>query len=113
MWINLFQDTLAALALATDSPRPRVLNRKPEPRTAPLITIQMWKTIVGQSIYQSAVLLVLYFAGPKIFPYQTELQIQQVDTLVFNTYVWMQIFNMYKYVDVLSLLDGESADSPL
>ena len=99
MWINLFQDTLAALALATDPPNSGVLDRQPEPRMAPLITIQMWKTIIGQSIYQSAVTLVLYFAGPRIFPYSTEQQIQQADTLVFNTYVWMQIFNMYKYVD--------------
>jgi Ca2+-transporting ATPase len=99
MWINLFQDTLAALALATDPPNPRVLDREPEPRMAPLVTIQMWKTIIGQSIYQSAVTLVLYFAAPRIFPYSTEQQIQQADTLVFNTYVWMQVFNMYKYVD--------------
>jgi Ca2+-transporting ATPase len=96
MWINLFQDTLAALALATDPPQPRLLCRKPEPRMAPLITIQMWKTIVGQSIYQTAVTLVLYFAAPRIFAYQTDTEIQQIDTLVFNTYVWLQIFNMYK-----------------
>lgn len=99
MWINLFQDTLAALALATDPPNPRVLDREPEPRMAPLITIQMWKTIIGQSIYQSAVTLVLYFVGPRIFSYSTEQQVQQANTLVFNTYVWMQVFNMYKYVD--------------
>ncbi len=98
MWINLFQDTLAALALATDPPQQRVLDRKPEPRTSPLITLDMWKTIIGQSVYQSAATLVLYFAGPRIFPYQTETDVQQVNTLVFNAYVWMQIFNMYKYV---------------
>jgi Ca2+-transporting ATPase len=98
MWINLFQDTLAALALATDRPQPRVLDRKPEPRTAPLITMTMWKTIAGQSIYQLAVTFVLYFAGPRIFAYHTEHQIRQVETMVFNTYVWMQIFNMYKCV---------------
>jgi P-type Ca2+ transporter type 2C len=97
MWINLFQDTLAALALATDQPQPRVLDRKPEARNAPLITIAMWKTIIGQSIYQLAVTYVLYFAGPKIFPNETDVEAQQVETLVFNTYVWMQIFNMYKY----------------
>jgi Ca2+-transporting ATPase len=96
MWINLFQDTLAALALATDPPNNRVLDRKPEPRLAPLITVQMWKTIIGQSIYQTAVTLVLYFAGPRIFSYHTEHQIQQVNTVVFNAYVWMQIWNMYK-----------------
>ena len=92
MWINLFQDTLAALALATDPPSKRVLDRKPEPRMAPLITYTMWKTIITQSIYQTAVTLVLYFAGDKMFSYSSE----AVSTLVFNSYVWMQIFNMFK-----------------
>jgi Ca2+-transporting ATPase len=92
MWINLFQDTLAALALATDPPSKRVMERKPEPRMAPLITITMWKTIITQSIYQIAVTLVLYFAGNNIFSYGSE----EISTLVFNTYVWMQVFNMFK-----------------
>jgi magnesium-transporting ATPase (P-type) len=102
MWINLFQDTLAALALATDPPQPRVLGRAPEAKMAPLITVQMWKTIVGQSVYQIAVTLVLYFAGGSIFTSWGD----QMTTLVFNTYVWLQIFNMYKYVACLETLDG-------
>ncbi len=104
MWINLFQDTLAALALATDRPQRRVLDRKPEGRNAPLITIPMWKTIATQSAYQLAVTFILYFAGPQIFRCDTAFEIQQVGTLVFNTHVWMQIFNMYKYVPNTSSL---------
>lgn len=98
MWINLFQDTMAALALATDPPTPSILDRKPDPRSAPLITITMWKMIFGQSVYQLAVTLILYFGGAKILSYQTSQELDQLRTLVFNTYVWMQIFNMYKYV---------------
>ena len=98
MWINLFQDTLAALALATDPPTRRVLDRKPEPRSAPLINTPMWKMIIGQSLYQLTVTLILYFAGDAILSYQGGLENKQLKTLVFNTYVWMQIFNMYKYV---------------
>ena len=96
MWINLFQDTLAALALATDRPQKRVLMRLPEAKTASLVTPSMWKMILGQSAYQLGVTLVLYFAGNRIFASQTDEQIQQVETLVFNAYVWMQICNMYK-----------------
>ena len=96
MWINLFQDTMAALALATDPPTRSVLLRNPDPKSAPLINIAMWKMIFGQSLYQLAVTLILYFAGAAILSYHTDLQTAQLQTLIFNTYVWMQIFNMYK-----------------
>ncbi|KAG0161227.1 hypothetical protein PDIDSM_8761 [Penicillium digitatum] len=95
MWVNLFQDTLAALALATDPPPRRILDRKPEPISTPLITPTMWKMIIGQSVYQMIVTLVLYFAGSSIFSYKNTIQTSQLHTAVFNTYVWMQIFNMY------------------
>ncbi|OKL58574.1 hypothetical protein UA08_06275 [Talaromyces atroroseus] len=95
MWINLFQDTMAALALATDPPSARILDRKPMPQSASLITTPMWKMIIGQSIYQMAVTLVLYFAGSSIFHYRTAHEKAQLETAIFNTYVWLQIFNMY------------------
>jgi P-type Ca2+ transporter type 2C len=98
MWINLFQDTLAALALATDPPPPTILDKKPDARSAPLITIPMWKLIFGQSTYQLAVTLILHFGGKTILNYHTDLELKQLQTLVFNAYVWMNIFNMYKYV---------------
>ncbi|KAH8699199.1 hypothetical protein BGW36DRAFT_156407 [Talaromyces proteolyticus] len=96
MWINLFQDTMAALALATDPPSSKILDRKPVAQSAPLITLQMWKMIIGQSIYQMAVTLVLYFAGSSIFHYHTSQEKAQLQTAIFNTYVWLQIFNMFK-----------------
>jgi P-type Ca2+ transporter type 2C len=98
MWINLFQDTMAALALATDPPAATILDKKPEPRLAPLITIPMWKMILGQSVYQLTVTLILYFGGAKILNYNSDSELAQLQTVVFNTYVWMNIFNMYKYV---------------
>jgi P-type Ca2+ transporter type 2C len=96
MWINLFQDTMAALALATDPPSPTILDKKPDPRSAPLITTPMWKMIYGQSAYQLAVTLILYFGGATILNYHTDQELAQLQTIIFNTYVWMNIFNMYK-----------------
>lgn len=95
LWVNLIMDTFAALALATDPPTPSILDRKPEPKSAPLITLTMWKMIVGQSIYQLVVTLVLYFGGNTILSYGSEREQNQLQTLVFNTFVWMQIFNQY------------------
>lgn len=87
---------MAALALATDPPTVNILDRKPVPRSAPLISISMWKMIVGQSIYQMAVTVVLYFAGSSIFHYHSSEEKAQLQTAIFNTYVWLQIFNMFK-----------------
>lgn len=92
LWVNLIMDTLAALALATDAPTKKILNRPPEKKSAPLITMNMWKMITGQAIYQLIVTFTLYFGGMKIFNYGADRQ-QELDTMVFNTFVWMQIFN--------------------
>jgi Ca2+-transporting ATPase len=91
LWVNLIMDTLAALALATDAPTNKILQRAPEPKSAPLITINMWKMITGQAVYQLIVTFVLYFAGDKIF--KSSVTQKELDTMVFNTFVWMQIFN--------------------
>ncbi|KAI1442118.1 plasma membrane calcium-transporting ATPase [Annulohypoxylon stygium] len=97
LWVNLIMDTFAALALATDPPTERVLDRLPQPKSAPIITINMWKMIIGQAIFQLAVTLVLYFAGSSILGYDPNNDTQQTElnTMVFNTFVWMQIFNEF------------------
>ena len=98
LWVNLIMDTFAALALATDAPTEGILDRKPSPKRANLITTNMWKMIVGQAAYQLVVTFTLYFAGPRILGYDVahnnELQ-TKLNTIVFNTFVWMQIFNEF------------------
>ena len=101
LWINLIMDTMAALALATDPPTRTILNRKPDAKSAPLISVTMWKMVIGQAIYQLTVTLILYFAGQSILSYgdpgadkhQREWEHRDLQTLVFNTFTWMQIFN--------------------
>ncbi|KAI1349503.1 calcium-translocating P-type ATPase [Xylaria sp. FL0043] len=97
LWVNLIMDTFAALALATDPPTDKILDRLPQPKSSPLITINMWKMIIGQSSYQLVVTFVLYFAGNRILGYDPNNATQQkeLDTMVFNTFVWMQIFNEF------------------
>lgn len=97
LWVNLIMDTFAALALATDPPTPEILNRKPTPKKAPLITVNMWKMIIGQAIFQLTVTFILYFAGESILDYDTSNPQKKLElaTMVFNTFVWMQIFNEF------------------
>lgn len=95
LWVNLIMDTLAALALATDPPQDSVLNRKPERRTASIISTTMWKMIIGQAIYQLVITFLIYFGGNSVIP-GDDASDAQIQTLVFNTFVWMQIFNQWK-----------------
>ncbi|OWB56408.1 hypothetical protein B5S28_g2309 [[Candida] boidinii] len=96
LWVNLIMDTLAALALATDKPDDDVLNRKPMGRHAPLISTSMWKMIFGQSLVQLMITFVLHFRGDDIFfpGGANSHQSQQVSALTFNTFVWLQVFNL-------------------
>jgi len=99
LWVNLIMDTFAALALATDPAHPDSLKRKPDKKFAPLISADMWKMIVGQSMFQLTVALVLHFKGHDILGYHATDTFQRIreeddlKTLVFNTFVFCQIFN--------------------
>ncbi|KAG0228406.1 hypothetical protein B0O80DRAFT_384299 [Mortierella sp. GBAus27b] len=110
LWVNLIMDTLAALALATDPPTMDLLDRQPEPRTAPLISFTMWKMILGQAVLQLIITFVLEYKGMDIFGYKkypdtdlfkdikfqeqfVKFKQQELDTMVFNTFVFLQIFN--------------------
>lgn len=39
LWVNLIMDTFAALALATDPADDSLLERQPEPREVPIMTV--------------------------------------------------------------------------
>ncbi|KAJ5174532.1 Calcium-transporting ATPase 2 [Penicillium canariense] len=100
LWVNLIMDTFAALALATDAPTEKILDRKPVPKSASLFTLTMWKMILGQAVYQLAVTFMLYFAGDKMLnahldDSDPDHRADQLSTVVFNTFVWMQIFNEF------------------
>jgi len=67
-----------------------LLNRKPESKGSSLISLNMWKMIFGQSIVQLVVIFVLNFHGTHFFPGWEN---DTLKTVVFNTFVWLQIFN--------------------
>jgi Ca2+-transporting ATPase len=97
LWATVLTD-LAVLALATDPPNRKVLNRKPDHRSSPIITCRMAKMILGQAICQLVITLVLYF-GWFSFPsyHQDTSNVAEAklrrNTFVFNTFIWLQIFN--------------------
>ncbi|KDR79013.1 hypothetical protein GALMADRAFT_64503 [Galerina marginata CBS 339.88] len=94
LWINIIMDTFAALALATDPATEKLLERKPDKKTAPLFSVDMYKMILMQSIYQIIVILVFHFRGIDILGMEHTTHNELViKTLVFNAFVFAQIFN--------------------
>jgi len=114
LWVNLIMDTCGALALATEPPSDDLLNQKPYPRSESIVTAVMIRNIIGQAIYQMAVLLVLLFQGQELFGVEydetkiegfiikanaTPEEIVGITnklthyTLIFHAFVFMQIFN--------------------
>jgi Ca2+ transporting ATPase len=141
LWVNLIMDTFASLALATEPPTQAMLERRPYPRTKPLLSKKMVKHILGQSVLQLTVLLVLLFRGEvlmgidsgrkadnpnthdfnvtsgkwqiKLLPNSTDEMApdapSQHYTIMFNTFVFMQLFNELncrKIYDEINILTG-------
>ncbi|KAL1405555.1 plasma membrane calcium [Vanrija albida] len=95
LWVNLIMDTFAALALATDPATRKSLDRPPEKKNAPLINVDMIKMIIIQAIYQVILCLVLHFRGHQILNLNhTPRNDARLRALVFNCFVFCQIFNM-------------------
>lgn len=101
LWVNLLMDSLASLALASEPPVEELLKDPPVNRTDPLITRRMWANIFGQASYQIVVVLLLLFHGPEWFGLTPGHVVEEEAfgqnsvhyTIIFNTFVWMQLFN--------------------
>lgn len=123
LWVNMIMDSLGSLALATEPPKPELLERKPLGRDDYIISRKMVKHIGFMSIYQSIIIFGIVFAGEffikeedgyipnqdgYIFPgrlydwdnselyrfYVKDKGSSRHFTIVFNAFVLMQIFNM-------------------
>uniref|UniRef100_A0AAQ5XGT6 Calcium-transporting ATPase n=1 Tax=Amphiprion ocellaris TaxID=80972 RepID=A0AAQ5XGT6_AMPOC len=100
LWVNLIMDTFASLALATEPPTEALLLRNPYGRNKPLISRTMMKNILGHAVYQLTTIFLLVFTitmfdidngrnAPLHAPPSEHY------TIVFNTFVLMQIFNEF------------------
>ncbi|CAD8175993.1 unnamed protein product [Paramecium pentaurelia] len=101
LWVNLIMDTFASLALATEPPSIKVLDRQPYKRTDQIVSPKMYRTIVGASLYQIIVLTFILFLLPKFIDCSIpeELIGQKYPknvvqmSIFFQAFVLMQVFN--------------------
>ncbi len=102
LWVNLIMDSFASLALATESPKETLLNRKPYPKTDHIITHYMMINVITQSIFQVIVLTIIIFYGDLIFKVPSDRNLSHYQwnkvngyhfTIFFNIFVFLQVFN--------------------
>jgi len=108
LWINLVMDVLAAIALSTEAPHPTKLRAERIKKSDKVLTPYMWRAVTSQAAYQALVMLVLLFAGPSMFGIGYNLiktplynadgtpsYHLQHNTLMFQTFMMMNLFNMF------------------
>merc|ERR1719506_2106823 len=105
LWLNLIMDSLAALALASEPPCDEQLKRPPVNRSSPIITLQMVWNMLGQALYQVIVVCYLFFNDTAYPDWEDDLREPDGTktegaytyhyTIIFNSFVLMQLFNQY------------------
>lgn len=93
LWVNMIMDTLGALALATEPPNDELMKRTPVGRNGNFISNVMWRNIFGQSFYQFFVIWYLQTEGKQLFSLEGADSDIILNTLIFNTFVFCQLFN--------------------
>jgi len=113
LWVNLIMDTMGALALGTEPPKQELLDRPPYKRNSSLISRPMWRNILIQSTYQLTLLVYLLNKGPQL--YNCEDGSTHHFTIVFNAFVFCQIFNEFNAREIGDVFDpvGALGKSPM
>ena len=110
LWTNCVTSILPSLGLALSPASGSLLDRKLDTRRARLFTADMIKMILGQSIYQAIIILIFHFLGHQILGFDhTDKSNAIVATLVFNTFVFAQIFNSVncrRFDNKLNIFEG-------
>ena len=115
LWINMFMDSLASLAFATEPPVPEQLKRPPYGKRRPIVARTMAFNIFGQALLQIAMVFAILFNAswlpgnvekfpPDDWASNTEAGGGTVHvkndgsvhwTILFNTFVMLQLFNEF------------------
>eukprot|EP00897_Mesotaenium_endlicherianum_P006363 jgi/Mesen1/5755/ME000292S04848 len=108
LWVNLIMDTLGALALATEPPQDSLMENAPIGRKGKLISAVMWRNIAAMAVYQLIILGLMQYMGKQLFGYTGADADARVKTVIFNTFVFCQVFNEFNARDMerLNVLKG-------
>jgi Ca2+-transporting ATPase len=113
LWINLIMDTLAAIAFGLEPPRKEAMNQPPRNPKEPFLTSNMLLNIVIMGTYFIGLLLLVQATDLLgLNQYQAQVSPETFAlmkaSLVFNAYVFFQVFQMF---NARSVTPGKSAFS--
>lgn len=97
LWINIFNDSLGALALATRGPTPNLLNRPPYGESDSLLSRYLLKTIGIHAFWQVFIEVVTMFLYDRIYlGKKGDLSglTSQISSCMFNLFVFLNVFNL-------------------
>ena len=90
VYVNLVMDSFAAIGIATIPKSDDLMKTPPGPREQFVVTFQMLRSIVPQSLYQIACQLIIFFATPQLI----DISDKQLSGFMFNIFIYTQIFNL-------------------
>ncbi|KAJ8760703.1 hypothetical protein K2173_017748 [Erythroxylum novogranatense] len=108
LWVNVIVDTLGALALAREPPSDDLMLSRPPVNQSELLmdssSTLMWTNLAAEVLYQVIALLTLLFKGTSVFGLTENV----THTLLFNTFVLCQVFNLVnvRVMDKKKIFEG-------
>jgi magnesium-transporting ATPase (P-type) len=106
LWLNMIMDLLAALALAAERPQLSIIENPPVRSNDQMITLTMWRQILGMTAYITLVMIFMFFFLDDIQDLQFDsfspIWYDQNDnptaqnkyfTMLFNIFVYLHLFN--------------------
>lgn len=106
IWINLIMDILGALALASTRPQTDIATYRAGEGN--IMTGVMYRQVFGLGLFQLLVMCIVMWPGKNFFnltylstdmPSESPAKRQHF-TLIFNTFIWLQVFNLINCRDV-------------
>ncbi|XP_024160274.1 putative calcium-transporting ATPase 13, plasma membrane-type isoform X1 [Rosa chinensis] len=90
-WVNLVVPMLGGLALLTELPRKKLMEKSQSGQTKAIITMAMCRNIIIQASYQAVTIVTFHFKGQAILGVDEKVR----KTIIFNSFVICQIFNKF------------------
>ncbi|XP_037491919.1 calcium-transporting ATPase 4, plasma membrane-type isoform X2 [Jatropha curcas] len=103
LWVDMVVGILGSLLLAANPPSDSIMQRVPFRKDMDLITPTMWINTIGQSIHQMVVLLIFKINGRSLLNLTGTKADSVLDTFIFNTFVFFQVFNAINNHEVQKL----------